>query len=69
MLLLLIGTGVAVLGFALVWIISVRSHNYGFLDVAWSLSVAVLAPIYALLGAGDALAKTRLHRLSARRGA
>jgi steroid 5-alpha reductase family enzyme len=52
--LLAIGAGVAALGFACVWIFSVRKHNYGFLDVAWSLSVAVLAPIYALLGDGYA---------------
>ena len=52
-----IATGVAVLAFALVWVFCVRIHNYGFLDVAWSLSVAVLAPIYALLGEGDALRK------------
>jgi len=51
--LLLIGTAIAVIGFALVWIYSVRQRNYGYLDVAWSLSVAVLAPVYALLGNGD----------------
>jgi steroid 5-alpha reductase family enzyme len=55
--LLSIGCGIAVLCFALVWIFSLRRHNYGFLDVAWSLSVAVLAPTYALLGRGDALRK------------
>jgi steroid 5-alpha reductase family enzyme len=46
------GVTVAVLAFALVWLLSVRIQNYGFLDAAWSLSVAVLAPIYALLGDG-----------------
>jgi steroid 5-alpha reductase family enzyme len=51
--LLVVGTAVAVVAFALVWLICVRVHNYGFLDATWSLSVAVLAPIYALLGNGD----------------
>lgn len=49
----LIGLAVASVSFALVWAISVRAENYGFLDVAWSLTVAVLAPIYAWLGPGD----------------
>jgi steroid 5-alpha reductase family enzyme len=39
--------------FAVVWAICVRIENYGYLDVIWSLSVAILAPIYALLGPGD----------------
>ena len=55
--LLLICAAIAVLGFALVWAYSVRQRNYGYLDVAWSLSVAVLAPIYALLGTGDSTRK------------
>ncbi len=53
--LLAIGTGVAVLGFAAVWYVSVRVANYGFLDVVWSLSIAVLAPLYAVLGDGDVM--------------
>ncbi len=51
--LLLIGAAIAAAGFAVVWLISVRVRNYGFLDVVWSLSIAVLAPLYALLGDGD----------------
>jgi steroid 5-alpha reductase family enzyme len=51
--LLAIGTAVAALGFGCVWVLSVRKHDYGFLDIAWSLSIAVLAPIYALLGSGN----------------
>jgi steroid 5-alpha reductase family enzyme len=51
--LLLTGTVVALPVFALVWIISIRIHNYGLLDVVWSLSVALLAPLYALLGDGN----------------
>lgn len=53
--LLTIGVCVALAGFALVWSVSVRSRNYGFLDVAWSLSVALLAPLYAVLGSGNAM--------------
>ncbi len=51
--LLALGAAIAVLGFAAVWALSVRIDNYGLLDVAWSLSVAVLAPLYAVLGSGD----------------
>jgi steroid 5-alpha reductase family enzyme len=50
--LLAIGAAVAGVSFALVWFISYRVDNYGFLDVVWSLSVAVLAPLYAVLGNG-----------------
>jgi len=51
--LLAIGTGLACLSFFIVWMISVKVKNYGFLDVAWSYAVAVLAPLYALWGPGD----------------
>ncbi len=49
-----VGTAVAVVAFAIVWCLSLRVANYGFLDVVWSLSIAVLAPLYALLGDGAA---------------
>jgi steroid 5-alpha reductase family enzyme len=52
--LLTIGACLAAIGFALVWWVSTRVGNYGFLDVVWSLSIAVLAPVYALLGGGAA---------------
>ena len=39
--------------FAVVWAICVRVGNYGYLDAMWSLSVAILAPLYAWLGNGD----------------
>ncbi len=42
-----IGTLIAVAAFALVWGVCVRIRNYGFLDVAFSYGVAVLAPLYA----------------------
>jgi len=53
--LLVIGTSIAVSAFALVWVLSVRCLNYGFLDVTWSLSIAVLASVYAVLGNGEPL--------------
>jgi steroid 5-alpha reductase family enzyme len=52
-----IGIGVAVVMFAAVWVLCVRIDNYGFLDVVWSLSVAVLAPLYAVAGHGDGTRK------------
>jgi steroid 5-alpha reductase family enzyme len=42
-----------VLVFAAVWAVCVSIRNYGYLDVVWSLSIAVLAPLYAALGPGD----------------
>jgi steroid 5-alpha reductase family enzyme len=50
---LAIGTAIACAAFFVVWAICVRVRNYGFLDVAWSFSVAVLAPLYAWMGTGD----------------
>ncbi len=38
--------------FALVWCISVRIRNYGYLDAVWSLSIAIVAPLYAAFGNG-----------------
>jgi steroid 5-alpha reductase family enzyme len=47
--------GAMAIVFAAVWAVGTRVRNYGFLDVAWSLSVAVLAPAYAFLsGNGNA---------------
>jgi steroid 5-alpha reductase family enzyme len=48
------GLAIAMVAFALVWAISVKVHNYGFLDVAWSYGVAVLAPLYACNSPGTA---------------
>lgn len=55
----LLGVGllIAVAYFSLTWAISVRAKNYGFLDVAWSYGVAILAPIYALNSPGIAAHK------------
>lgn len=52
--LLLTAVVICLTAFFLVWWISVRVKNYGFLDVAWSYGVAVLAPLYALMGPGHA---------------
>ena len=51
----LVATAAAVLAalFALVWWISLRIGNYGYLDAIWSLSTAIVAPLYALFGSGD----------------
>ena len=50
----LLGTAVVLMMsvFAAVWAVCLRIRNYGYLDVIWSLSVAMLAPLYALLGTG-----------------
>ncbi len=50
---LLMGCALLLVLFALVWGICTRINNYGFLDAVWSLSVAILAPLYAYLGTGD----------------
>lgn len=51
--LLLTALAIAAGYFFLTWVVSVKIKNYGLLDAAWSYGVAVLAPIYALLGPGD----------------
>ncbi|HEY2344176.1 MAG TPA: DUF1295 domain-containing protein [Chthoniobacteraceae bacterium] len=48
---------IAFVAFAAVWAISVRIRNYGLLDAAWSYGVAVLAPLYAVVGPGEPLRK------------
>ena len=55
--LLLIGLAIAVTYFFLTWLVSVKINNYGFLDVAWSYGVAILAPIYATFAPGLPLRK------------
>ena len=54
---LLIGLAIAVAYFTATWAFSVRVKNYGFLDVAWSYGVAILAPFYALNGPAVAARK------------
>ncbi|OYW73462.1 MAG: hypothetical protein B7Z37_21470 [Verrucomicrobia bacterium 12-59-8] len=50
----LIGIGIAVafVLFALTWLLSLKLNNFSFVDVTWSYALAVIAPIYALLGGG-----------------
>lgn len=55
--LFLTGWGIAAAAFLAVWAVSVRIRNYGLLDAAWSYGVAVLAPLYAVLGPGDSVRK------------
>ena len=51
------GLAIAAAYFAVTWAVSVRIRNYGLLDVAFSYGVAILAPLYAVLGPGLALRK------------
>jgi steroid 5-alpha reductase family enzyme len=55
--LLLIGLAVSAIVFAITWAISVKVNNYGFVDVAFSYGVAIIAPIYAVAGPGLPLRK------------
>jgi steroid 5-alpha reductase family enzyme len=50
--LLLLSIAIAVTYFFLTWAVSRRVNNYGFLDVAFSYGVAILAPVYAIWGTG-----------------
>jgi len=50
---MLIGLGLMLALFAIVWAIGVKIRNYSFLDVIWSYGVAILAPLYAAVGPGD----------------
>ena len=52
LILFLVGVAVAMTCFFVVWAISVKVKNYGFLDVAWSYGVAVLAPLFAFASPG-----------------
>ena len=49
---LLIGAALISILFAVLWAICVKVRNYSFLDVAWSYTIAVLAPLYAIWGDG-----------------
>jgi len=48
------GTVVAFVLFALTWLLSLKLNNFSFVDVTWSYALAVMAPLYALLGGGFA---------------
>lgn len=51
------GWAISATAFLLTWIACVKLKNYGYLDVIWSYSVALLAPIYAVAGTGLPLRK------------
>lgn len=57
MTMLLSGLALTAMAFFLTWLVCLRLKNYGFLDVMWSCSVALLAPLYALTGSGLPLRK------------
>ncbi len=48
-----IGAAAAFLLFSFTWLLSRRLNNYSFVDITWSYSLALLAPLYALFTAGD----------------
>lgn len=50
-----IAAGVVFALFTLTWWISLRLNNFSFVDITWSYSLAFIAPLYALLGAGARL--------------
>ena len=49
---LLLSLAIAMGYFFLTWLVSLKIRNYGLLDVAWSYGVAILAPLYAIVGSG-----------------
>ena len=55
--LLLPGTALVVLLFTFTWWLSRRCNNFSFVDITWSYSLALLAPLYALLGGGFVVRK------------
>lgn len=65
MTLLLLGLAIAVVYFAITWAISVRIHNYGLVDVAFSYGVVLLAPMYAWFAPGEPLRKWTMTAIGA----
>jgi steroid 5-alpha reductase family enzyme len=61
----LIALSFEVITFAIVWAISVKVRNYGFLDVAWSYGIFVLGPFYAIFAPGYGPRKWLLASLGA----
>lgn len=47
-LLLLLGAAVAFALFTLTWLLSRKLDNYSFVDITWSYTLGVLAPLYAV---------------------
>jgi steroid 5-alpha reductase family enzyme len=46
---IVIGALVAFILFTITWLLSRKLDNYSFVDITWSYSMAVLAPVYALM--------------------
>ena len=38
--------------FTLTWLLSLRLNNFSFVDITWSYSLAIIAPLYAIAGNG-----------------
>jgi steroid 5-alpha reductase family enzyme len=51
--------------FGTVWAICVRIHNYGFLDVTWTLMVGVLASADCIAGSGPVLRRLAFGAVTA----
>ncbi|WP_395751297.1 DUF1295 domain-containing protein [Prosthecobacter sp.] len=47
-----VGTAVAFVLFTLTWLLSLKLNNFSFVDVTWSYSLAVIAPVYVVMGGG-----------------
>jgi steroid 5-alpha reductase family enzyme len=52
--LLLVGAILASSAMALLWVVQIRTHDAGIVDVAWAVLIACTAIAYALLADGDA---------------
>ena len=46
---IVIGALVAFILFTITWLLSRKLDNYSFVDITWSYSMAILAPVYALM--------------------
>jgi len=53
--LLLLGTLTVVGIMFVLWLLSLRKHNFSYVDIGWSANFAVLGVLYALLAPGDPL--------------
>ncbi len=50
--LILLAAGIVFVLFTLAWLLSLWLRNFSFVDVTWSYSLAFLAPLYFVAGAG-----------------
>ncbi len=59
-----LGAGVVLLGFALLWLTELRSDDASLVDMGWALALGGLAGLYGLLGQGDATRRVWLAVLT-----